>query len=204
MASKDTKSTRVLTYVHGTNGSGKSTLARYLIMCAGGIRSIHPHPRTGAKCTYTYGPLALVGKYSTATGGADGVQPYSLVPQTALALLEDGRDVLVEGLMTPGVDTCADLYRKARKLGASVRFIRLDIGFYQSCENVKRRRHLVGNDKPFDPINLRKKQNTCQSWFGRLADAKLPIYGFNWENARDYCLSAYRINPNGAIRVLDL
>lgn len=203
MARKDSEPTKALIYVHGTNGSGKSTLARYLIMCAGGIRVIKPHPRTGAKCTYTYGRLALVGKYSTATGGADGVQPYSLVPTTALALLADGHDVLVEGLMTPGVDTCAELYRKAKKLGASVRFIRLDIGFYQSCENVKRRRYLAGNDKPFDPVNLRKKQNTCQSWFERLAAAYLPIYGFDWRNTRDYCLSTYKLNPDGAVRVLD-
>lgn len=192
-----------LIYVHGTNGSGKSTLARYLIMCAGGIKRIAPHPVTGAKCTYTHGRLALVGKYSTATGGADGVQPYALVPRTAVALLADGYDVLVEGLMTPGVDTCAELTRKARKLGATTRFIRLDVGFYLSCENVKRRRYLAGNDKPFDPINLRKKQQTCHSWFERLAAAHLPIYGFNWENARDYCLSTYQLSPAGAIRILD-
>lgn len=203
MANRRAEPTRALIYVHGTNGSGKSTLARYLIMCAGGIKAIKPHPRTGAKCTYTHRALALVGKYSTATGGADGVQPYALVPQTALALLADGHDVLVEGLMTPGVDTCAELTRKARKLGASVRFIRLDIGFYQSCENVKRRRHLVGNAKPFDPINLRKKQQTCHSWFERLAEARLPIYGFDWRNARDYCLSTYGLSTAGAVRILD-
>lgn len=192
-----------LIYVHGTNGSGKSTLARYLIMCSGGIKRIAPHPATGAKCTYTYGPLALVGKYRTATGGADGVQPYASVPATALALLADGHSVLVEGLMSPGVETCKTLCAKARRLGAEVRFIRLDIGFYQSCENVKRRRMLVGNTKPFDPINVRKKQKSCDGWFTNLAAAGLPIYGFNWEQARDYCLFAYKLSTAGATRVLD-
>jgi len=122
-----------LIYVHGTNGSGKSTLARYLLMCAGGIKDIKPHAATGAHCTYSWRRLACVGKYRALTGGADGVQPYALVPTTALALLKDGYDVLVEGLMSPGVETCKTLTRKAQKLGASVRFIRLDIGFYQCC-----------------------------------------------------------------------
>lgn len=201
MAAMDSR--RHLIYVHGTNGSGKSTLARYLIMCAGGIKKIAPHPVTGAKCTYTYGPLALVGKYSTATGGADGVQPYASVPTTALALLADGYNVMVEGLMSPGVETCKTLTRKARKLGATVRFIRLDIGFYQSCINVQRRRMLVGNTKPFDPINVRKKQKSCDGWFTNLAAAGLPVWGLNWEQARDYCLSAYKLSTAGAIRVLD-
>lgn len=192
-----------LIYVHGTNGSGKSTLARYLIMCAGGIKRIAPHPATGAKCTYTHSRLALVGKYSTATGGADGVQPYASVPTTALALLADGHNVMVEGLMSPGVETCKTLTRKARKFSADVRFIRLDIGFYQSCENVKRRRMLVGNTKPFDPINVRKKQKSCDGWFTNLAAAGLPIWGLNWEQARDYCLSAYGLSTAGAVRVLD-
>lgn len=193
-----------LVYVHGTNGSGKSTLARYLIMCSGGIKAIKRHPVTTAKCTYTYGRLALVGKYSTATGGADGVQPYALVPQTALALLKDGHNVLVEGLMSPGVETCAKLHRAAMKLGAvSVKFIRLDIGLFQSCENVKRRRMLVGNVKPFDPINVKKKQQSCDGWLVNLAAAHLPVWGLDWENTLGYCLSTFKLHPDGAVRILD-
>lgn len=192
-----------IVYVHGTNGSGKSTLARYLIMCAGGIKVIRAHPVTGAMVTYTHSRLALVGKYRTPTGGADSVQPYALVPKTAVALLRDGHHVFVEGLMSPGIDTCTTLANNAKKLGANMRFIRLDIGFYKSCQNVERRRMLTGNDKPFDPINLRKKQQSCNNWLENLAAAGLPIWGFNWEQTRDFCLSAYNLKPSGAIHVLD-
>lgn len=201
MGRKDHK--LALTYVHGTNGSGKSTLARYLIMCAGGVARTERHPKTNAWVTYTHGRLALVGKYTTATGGADGVQPYSLVPKTALALLRAGWPVLIEGLMSPGVETCRKLHEDAVKLGTYVKFIRLEIGFFQSCENVKRRRMLVGNTKPFDPINVRKKQQSCDGWLTNLGAAHLPIWGLNWEQTRDYCLSTYRLNTDGAIRILD-
>jgi len=193
-----------LIYVHGTNGSGKSTLARYLLMCAGGIKDIKPHAATGAHCTYSWRRLACVGKYRALTGGADGVQPYALVPTTALALLKDGYDVLVEGLMSPGVETCKTLTRKAQKLGASVRFIRLDIGFYQSVQNVLRRRMLAGNEKEYDPGNLRKKQRSCDGWFENLAAAGLPIYGFGWDNALSYCMQNYGLTTEGAKRILEL
>lgn len=203
MASKDSRQS--LIYVHGTNGSGKSTLARYLIMCAGGIKATKRHPATQANVTYTYSNLALVGKYTTPTGGADGVQPYSSVPKTALALLRDGKSVFMEGLMTPGVETCADLHAEAFKINPKMyfKFIRLDIGLYQSQQNVLRRRALTGNTKPFDPSNLRKKYQTAQSWFDRLATAGLPIWGLNWEQTRDLCLSTYRLDTTGAIRLLD-
>jgi len=195
-----------LIYVHGTNGSGKSTLARHLIMCAGGIRETKRHPKTQANVTYTHAGLTLLGKYTTPTGGADGVQPYSSVPKTALALLRNGKSVFIEGLMTPGVETCADLYDGAREINPNVefRYIKLDIGFYQSQQNVLRRRQLTGNEKPLDPTNLRKKQASADAWFTRIAAAHLPIYGFiNWKEARDFCLSAYQLNATGAVRLLD-
>lgn len=194
---------QALIYVHGTNGSGKSTLARHMIMCSGGVKKLTKHKVTGAKVTYTYGKLALVGWYRSPTGGADGVQPYASVPITALALLKDGHNVLVEGLMTPGVETCAKLCNAAKKLNVYMKFIKLDIGYFQSLENVKRRRSLTGNTKEFDPSNLRKKQRSVEGWFENLAAAHLPVYGLDWENTRDLCLSAFKINSNGAVRLLD-
>lgn len=199
------KSLRNLIYVHGTNGSGKSTLARYLIMCAGGNYATARLPEPdGPKYTVTRTRLALVGKYSTPTGGADGVNPYAEVPKLAIELLKIDHDVFIEGLMTPGVETCCKLHDSAVKLGASVRFIRLDIGFYQACKNVERRRKLTGNIKPFDPSNLRKKQNSCDGWFENLAAAGLPIYGFDFNQALKYCMSTFKLSTNGATHILDL
>lgn len=192
-----------LIYLHGCNGSGKSTLARTLIMCSGGIKSLKRHKATGGKCTYTNSKLTLVGWYKSPTGGADGVQPYALVCPTALALLAEGKDVLIEGLMSPGIATCQKLYKDAKKLGAYVRFIRLDIGYHQAVENVKRRRMLVGNTKPYDPINLKKKQDSCNHWLTNLAAAHLPIYGLNWQQAKDLCMQAYNLDTEGATRILE-
>ncbi len=204
MATKEKARPLNLVYVHGTNGSGKSTLARYLLMCAGGIKEIKPHAVTGAYCTYSWRRFACVGKYRALTGGADGVQPYALVPKTALALLKDGYDVLVEGLMSPGVETCQTLHDRAVKMGVKVKFIRLDIGFYQSLQNVLRRRMLAGNEKEYDPGNLRKKQRSCDGWLENLGAAGLPVWGLNWEQALDYCLQNFNLNTEGAKRVLDL
>ena len=193
---------RALIYVHGTNGSGKSTLARHCIMYSGGIANCTRHPKTGAKVTYTRGKLALVGWYRSPTGGADGVQPYADVPRTALALLADGHNVLVEGLMTPGIETCTNIYKGATKFGAYMKFIRLNIGIYQSIENVKRRRQLVGNVEPFDPRNVRKKYETGERWLENLGAARLPVYGLDFTNAKSICMEAFHLKPSGATRVL--
>lgn len=202
MGGREIGSARALIYVHGTNGSGKSSLARYLIMCSGGIRKMDKHPKTGAKVTYTHGNLALVGWYRSPTGGADGVQPYADVPRTALALLRDGHDVLVEGLMTPGVNTCVDLYNRAVKLGAYVKFIKLDIGIFKCIQHVKWRRRLAGNTKPLDEHNLRKKHATCERWFENLAAARIQPYGLDWNNTKSICMQAFKLNIKGATRIL--
>ncbi len=69
-----------LVYVHGTNGSGKSTLARAVLAAAGGAQGVSKLAST-PNATWTHtgrAGVVLAGKYGTACGGVDGMQPYDM------------------------------------------------------------------------------------------------------------------------------
>ena len=200
-----------LIYVHGANGSGKSTLARQVIMAAGGVRSMAPWGPHQTIVTFTRGsdrkgPIALVGKYSTPTGGADSVQPYAHVPATALALLREGYNVLVEGLITPGVDTCKAINAQATKYqtDALVEFVLLDVDIDTCTRHVLERRTRKGNAKTYDNSHLVKKHRSASNWIDNLKAAGLTARRMPWRNARDHVFKVFAINADGATAVLDL
>ena len=101
-----------LVYVHGTNGSGKSTLARAVLAAAGGAQSVSKLVTTlvpTPKATWTHTGAAgvvLAGKYGTACGGVDGIQPYAALHDVLMENAWSGCNVFAEGLITPGVGTC--------------------------------------------------------------------------------------------------
>lgn len=198
------KRQRAFVLIHGTNGMRKSTLVRWLLMCSHGIRECTKHPKVaGGKVTHSYDTLSAIGWYRSPAGGADGVQPYSLVPATIKALIDDGRDVVCEGLISPGIGTCIDLTEYAKAHGYYVRFIRLDLGYWQAVRNVERRRQLRGQLEPLDPTNLRAKQVICNGWLERLARNKLPIYGLDWKQSCALCMQVFGLSTENATRLLD-
>lgn len=153
---------------------------------------------TGAVLTHTRKYLVLVGPYRTATGGADSVQPYALVPKTIHHSLVQGYSVFCEGLMTPGVETCRQIWASSVKLRVDVTFLLLDVPIDECIAHVQARRDRKGNDKPYDPELLVKKHRSSSNWIENLKAAGLPTQKLPWKAARDFCLHAYNLSAEGA------
>jgi energy-coupling factor transporter ATP-binding protein EcfA2 len=170
-----------LVYVHGTNGSGKSTLARAVLAAARGAQGVSKllgSPKATWTHTGTAG-VVLAGKYGTACGGVDGLQPYAdlhLVLQEQVAF---GRSVFAEGLVTPGQDTCVKF---ASYFDHAV-FILLDTPDTVCIKNVLKRRATKGTTKPYDPKNLYRKQVSARSWAYRLERAGLHVQRLQYRQA---------------------
>lgn len=170
-----------LVYVHGTNGSGKSTLARAVLAAAGGSIGYEEHGERPNKCgtTYTNEGVCLIGRYGNACGGVDGVSPYALVtPEMSRHAAEEGR-VFAEGLITPGVKTCAEM---ASLFERSV-FIHLATPVDACIQNVLARRARKGTTKPYDPANLYKKAQSAASWADRLERSGLEVHRLTYGEA---------------------
>lgn len=175
-----------LLYVHGTNGSGKSTLARAVMAAAGGSAGYQETAKRPNKCgaTYTMEGIVMMGKYGTACGGMDGISPYALaLPEMRRHALEDG-NVFAEGLITPGVVTCATM---AGMFDTAV-FIHLNTPNHVCVKNVLGRRARKGTDKPYNPANLHKKAHSAEGWARRLTDAGLNVKRLEWVQAYRLCL----------------
>lgn len=170
-----------LVYVHGTNGSGKSTLARAVLAAAGGAQGVSKLMGS-PKATWTHtgqAGVVLAGKYGTACGGVDGLQPYAdlhhvLKQQSAL-----DRSVFAEGLVTPGQDTCATF---ATYFDRAV-FILLDTPETDCILNVLKRRKAKGTTKPYDPKNLYRKLASARSWADRLERIGLEVQRLQYRQA---------------------
>lgn len=161
-----------LVYVHGTNGSGKSTLARKLGMAAGGFGKVRKISKNSEKVrwTDTSSGTVFVGQYGNRCGGVDGIHPYAAVFDI-LDRVSD-RNTFMEGLLTPGLDTCA---RMASMYDEHL-FIALTTPVEICVQHVMRRRIAAGNRKPYDPSNLMKKARTVLSWAERLEKHGLNVH----------------------------
>ena len=175
-----------LIYVHGTNGSGKSTLARAVLAAADGSAGYQETAKRPNKCGVTHtmrGGLILMGKYERACGGMDGISPYALALPT-MRKHAKGYSVFAEGLITPGVDTCATM---AGMFHRAV-FIHLDTPNNECVKHVLARRARRGTDKPYNPANLHKKAGSAESWGNRLEAAGLDVRRLRWMQAYRLCL----------------
>jgi hypothetical protein len=183
-------------FVHGAGGSGKSTLARVLIACAGGVSSSSPLPK-GAVISYTPAKVALLGPYHTPTGGVDSIHPYALVPQAIKHLLyvEAWPYVFAEGLMTPGVETCRQIYVAATRMRAKAHFVLLDVPIDVCTRNVEARRARKGTDKPYDNHHLIKKHQSANNWIRNLHDAGIPnTHKLTWKKALRFCMNQFELS----------
>lgn len=175
-----------LVYVHGTNGSGKSTLARAVLAAAGGAQGVQRllgNPK--AACTPTGRPtLVLAGKYGTACGGVDGIQPYAALHEILQEQASFGHSVFAEGLVTPGQGTCVKF---ASYFDQAV-FILLDTPDTVCIKNVLARRSAKGTTKPYDPKNLYKKQQSARNWADRLERAGLTVHRLQYRQAYNLTL----------------
>lgn len=169
----------ILVYLHGTNGSGKSTLARAVVAAAGGAWEYVPGVGK-AGTTRTYRGVALIGKYTSACGGIDGIQPYALVHDELLrhAIFPEAR-VFGESLVTPGLQTCKNF---AAMFTRTV-FILLDTPDTTCIQNVLKRRKAKGNTKEYSPDNLYRKARSARSWANNLEASGLEVHRLQYREA---------------------
>lgn len=175
-----------LVYVHGTNGSGKSTLARAVLAAAGGafdVCKLTSIPKATWTRTGTEG-VVLAGKYGTACGGVDGMQPYAALHDVLQHNVGFVRNVFAEGLVTPGVGTCQTF---ASYFDRAV-FILLDTPETICIKNVLKRRAAKGTTKPYDPKNLYRKLASARSWADRLERAGLEVHRVQYRQAYNMAL----------------
>lgn len=172
-----------LVYVHGTNGSGKSTLARSVVAAAGGVSRYVPNKDPGVvKCgaTHTSKGIVLMGKYGSACGGVDGIQPYAaLHDELQFHCMTNGARVFAEGLVTPGLSTCVTF---ASYFGRAT-FILLDVPEEECIRNVLKRRNQKGTTKEYDPANLYRKAKSARNWADRLERAGLEVHRLQFMQA---------------------
>lgn len=174
-----------LVYVHGTNGSGKSTLARAVMAAAKGPSGVHALPdNRKATWTHTKAGVVLVGKYGTACGGVDGLNPYASIHDIVSLHAPAEARLFAEGLVTPGLDTC----RRLADLVDDHLFVFLDTPLDQCVANVLKRRHRKGTVTPYDAAHLHKKHRSALSWADRLAAAGLRVEVHTWVPAYARCL----------------
>lgn len=175
-----------LIYVHGTNGSGKSTLARAIMAAAGGSAGYQETAVRPNKCgvTHTFAGVVMMGKYGNACGGMDGISPYALALPEMRKHATKGRNVFAEGLITPGIQTCAT----AAGMFEQAVFIHLDTPNHQCVSNVLVRRARKGTNKPYNPANLHRKAGSAGSWANRLKGAGLNVKQLEWMQAYRLCL----------------
>lgn len=168
-------------YIHGTNGSGKTTLARCLMICAGPAQyecTVGNAPMTGV-LRPGKPDLMLVGKYRSATGGFDTVQPFADGVQAAITRGGDPdfqNPIVMESLVTPGVDTCIAL---ARGIG-DVTFFWLDAPLDLCIAQMNERRARRGSEPLEDVSNVEKKAASVASWYRRLSEAGLKVERGPW------------------------
>lgn len=175
-----------LVYVHGTNGSGKSTLARAVLAAARGAQGVS-NLVGSPKATWTHtgvDGVVLAGKYGTACGGVDGMQPYADLHHVLRHQASADCSVFAEGLVTPGVDTCTAF---ASYFEDAV-FILLDTPDTVCIKNVLKRRAAKGTTKPYDPKNLYRKQASARSWADRIERAGLNVHRLQYSQAYNLTL----------------
>lgn len=196
-------------YIHGTNGSGKTTLARALMICAG------PNPVGGKVCDAPVTFVAratpqrdvyFIGKYTGPTGGLDTVQPFKNGVHAAIARAGMGDPVVMESMVTPGLETCQLLHKSCPGLV----FFWLDTPVQQCINQTleRRARRKAARGQPpdedaFDPVNLQRKAASVASWAARLTEAGIPVERGDWAFVYARCKAVLGITEPGASQLLD-
>jgi hypothetical protein len=191
-------------YIHGTNGAGKTMLARCLMICAQGPVYecwVHSEEAVMTGVLRADRPdIMFVGKYRGATGGFDTVQPYAAGVRAAITRARDfGNPVIMESLITPGIETCREL---AAGIG-DVTFFWLDTPVQQCIAHVGTRRAARGNETPLDPSNLLRKAESVASWYRRLTEAGLRTERGGWDYVYNRCKEILNVSEPDASVLLD-
>lgn len=164
--------------IRGTSGSGKSTLARELMK---GYRRMKPVTVEGRKQPLYYllsehperpFPLVVLGHYNTACGGCDTITDQDRIYQLAQQHLDNGCDVLMEGLLISAEFNRAESLNRTR---GCLFVLQIDIPLEQCIASVEARRRERGDERPLNPKNTTSKYKGVKKTCERLAAAGVPV-----------------------------
>lgn len=165
-------------YIHGTNGSGKTTLARALMCCVPGVLyecTVGDAVVTGVM-RLGMPDVLFIGKYRGPTGGLDTVQPFAEGIKAAIVRGQEWNNpIVMESLVTPGVDTCRSLH-----MAMPTTFFWLDTPLEQCIRQMNERRAARGSEPLEDLSNVEKKAASVASWARRLTEAGMRVERGPW------------------------
>lgn len=175
--------------VRGANGSGKSTCVRRIlelhtlrepIMVEGRGRPL------GYTCHRDEKPKLLIpGSYENPTGGCDTISSADLIYSMVIESARGGADVLFEGIVAQHNTTkLLEIHREIPVL-----VIRLATTEDECVEAVKQRRAARGDDREFDPKNVRKEYRSVMSSERRLLNNGVAVKVLDREAAFEYLRS---------------
>lgn len=141
--------------IRGTHGSGKSYIPHFL------INMYHHQEWFGEPITYEgrmqilgyYIPtlnLQILGRYETACGGCDGIKTQEEIKNRVLESLEEGCNVLLEGILVAHTFGPWSEFAKGRDW----HFCFLDTPLQSCIERVNLRRAASGKEALPDPRNI--------------------------------------------------
>src|ERR1700693_2328598 len=146
--------------ISGTNGSSKSTIVRAILQKGAPAKPLYgvlgpKQPQAYAlSVNLVQARLFVLGPYKTPTGGADQIQPFSLIPELIKKYAALGH-VLFEGLLCSGafgqVQQTLELWGKSSVVAI------MDTPLEVCIRNTQSRRTVRGTKRLFNPKNLTDK-----------------------------------------------
>jgi adenylate kinase family enzyme len=178
--------------IRGTSGSGKSTLVRRLMEAHGPVTPLGSPKVQGYQC----GPgLRVVGRYTTACGGCDGIKTQDEICARVREYAQHGH-VVFEGLLASGLHS---RYRDlAREMGGFT-FAFLNTPLDVCLARVVRRRFAKGNFEPLDPSQTVAKHKVVQRVARYLEHDGFPVVWLPWPDPLPV-LEAVLSSPLGTVR----
>jgi predicted kinase len=176
--------------LRGTSGSGKSTVVRRVM---GHYGSRTPIPKTGRKQPVGYvcfsgqrRPLWIPGHYEIPCGGCDTLKSVQEVYDEVQAGLDQGYDVLFEGLMIQ--EAKASTFISFAKQN-NILVIALTTPIEDCLRAIRERRQARGNLEPLDPKNTVDRVERVRRNLFKLQDAGVRVLRLDREAAYLKCLN---------------
>jgi hypothetical protein len=149
----------MLINIRGTHGSGKSTIVRSLLH-AGDARPLYGALKRRPEAyevTLAGKPAYIIGPYETPCGGADCIQPYSLIVPLIEKYAAVGH-VVFEGAL---ISSCwGAVGQVLERWGHEALIVFLDTPVAECIARVQARRAQRGDGRPSNPKNLISKHKT--------------------------------------------
>lgn len=160
--------------IRGTHGSGKSTAVRRILgkFHTLPICDILTRKVLGYRVHLPNGQtLGVVGNYSNACGGADGIQPYSAVWPRVKFFADTENHVLFEGALIS--TTYGSIGEAADAYGEGFVFAFMDTPLDVCVARVNQRRATAGKPPLPDTKNIDSKWATIRRLHGKLGDGTI-------------------------------